>query len=84
MRVLVKLSQEELEKLGEIMGNEIEEAEDAAYAIHIVLFDGKKYETTGCHNKGTRAILLPEKKSKSVEKLTIYKYAGGYYPSKFA
>ena len=34
MRVLVKLSQEELEKLGEIMGNEIEEAEDAAYAIH--------------------------------------------------
>ena len=50
----------------------------------IVLFDGKKYETTGCHNKGTRAILLPEKKSKSVEKLTIYKYAGGYYPSKFA
>lgn len=50
----------------------------------IVLFDGKKYETTGCHNKGTRAILLPEKKSKSVDKLTIYKYAGGYYPSKFA
>ena len=34
MRVLVKLSREELEKLGEIMGNEIEEAEDAAYAIH--------------------------------------------------
>lgn len=34
MRVLVKLSQEELGKLGEIMGNEIEEAEDAAYAIH--------------------------------------------------
>ena len=50
----------------------------------IVLFDGRKYETTGCHNKGTRAILLPEKKLKSVEKLTIYKYAGGYYPSKFA
>lgn len=50
----------------------------------IVLFDGKKYETTGCHNKGSRAILLPEKKSKSVEKLKIYKYAGGYYPSKFA
>ena len=50
----------------------------------IVPFDGKKYETTGCHNKGSRAILLPEKKSKSVEKLKIYKYAGGYYPSKFA
>lgn len=50
----------------------------------IVLFYGKKYETTGCHNKGSRAILLPEKKSKSVEKLKIYKYAGGYYPSKFA
>lgn len=34
MKVLVKLSQEELEKLGEIMGNEIEEVEDAAYTIH--------------------------------------------------
>ena len=37
MRVLVKLSQEELEKLGEIMGNEIEEAEDAAYHITMTL-----------------------------------------------
>ena len=32
--MIIKLSQEELEKLGEIMGNEIEEAEDATYAIH--------------------------------------------------
>lgn len=41
MRVLVKLSQEELEKLGEIMGNEIEGAKDAAYAIHELIMSAE-------------------------------------------
>ena len=27
----------------------------------IVIYEGRKYETSGCHNNGTRAILLPDK-----------------------
>lgn len=49
----------------------------------IVRFVGRKFETSGCHNNGTRAILLPEKKSVAVKKLDIYRYAGGYYRSAF-
>lgn len=49
----------------------------------IVRFVGRKFETSGCHNNGTRAILLPEKKSVAVKKLDIYRYASGYYRSAF-
>ena len=45
----------------------------------IVVFNGRRYETSGCHNKGTRAILLPDKRSVSVKKLQVYCYAGGYF-----
>lgn len=45
----------------------------------ILLYQKNKYETAGCHNNGTRAILLPEKKSVALRQLTIYQYAGGYY-----
>lgn len=45
----------------------------------IVVFNGRRYETSGCHNKGTRAILLPDKKSVSVKKLQVYCYSGGYF-----
>ncbi|MDY6245075.1 MAG: hypothetical protein SPL82_14585 [Lachnospiraceae bacterium] len=34
----------------------------------IVIYKGKKYETSGCHNNGTRTILLPGKKSVAVKK----------------
>lgn len=50
----------------------------------IVRFGGRKFETSGCHNNGTRAILLPEKKSVAVKKLDIYRYTGGYYRSAFS
>ena len=56
------------------------------YAIQphdIVIFNGEQFETSGCHNNGTRAILLPQKKSVSVKKLSIHKYAGGYFKSDF-
>ena len=33
----------------------------------IVIYDGRKYEISGCHNNGTRAILLPSK-NQSVSK----------------
>lgn len=56
------------------------------YAIQphdIVIFNGKKFETSGCHNNGTRVILLPQKKSVAIKKLNIYRYAGGYFKSAF-
>lgn len=56
------------------------------YAIQprdIVIFNGEKFETSGCHNNGTRAILLPQKKSVAIKKLNIYRYAGGYFKSAF-
>lgn len=56
------------------------------YAIQphdIVIFNREKLETSGCHNNGTRAILLPQKKSVAVKKLNIYRYAGGYFKSAF-
>lgn len=49
----------------------------------ILLYDKKKYETAGCHNNGTRAILLPGKKSVARKKLTLYRYAGGYYQTEY-
>lgn len=52
MRVLVELSQEELGKLGEIMGNEIEEAEDAAYAIHELIASAEYTQERKCANCG--------------------------------
>lgn len=30
----------------------------------IVIYKGRKYETSECHNNGTRAILLPDKKNR--------------------
>ena len=44
----------------------------------IVVYKGRKYETSGCHNNGTRAILLPDKKSVAIKKLTVYRFSGGY------
>ena len=44
----------------------------------IVIYKGRKYETSGCHNNGTRAILLPDKKSVAIKKLTVYRFSGGY------
>ena len=44
----------------------------------IVIYKGRKYETSGCHNNGTRAILLPDKKSVAIKKLTVYCFSGGY------
>lgn len=43
-----------------------------------VIYKGRKYETSGCHNNGTRAILLPDKKSVAIKKLTVYCFSGGY------
>ena len=53
----------------------------------IVWYRGRKYETTGCHNNGTRVILItgynssgkPKKQSVSVGLLKHAVYAGGYY-----
>ena len=47
----------------------------------IVVFNGRQFETSGCHCNGIRAILLPQKKSVAIKKLSIYKYAGGYFKS---
>lgn len=49
----------------------------------IVIYRGKKYETSGCHNNGTRAILLPGKKSVAVKNLQVVRHAGGYYKAEF-
>ena len=49
----------------------------------IVVYEGRKYKTAGCHHGGTRIIILPDKKSVSIKKVTIYKYAGGYFKSAF-
>ena len=45
----------------------------------VVIYDGRKYEISGCHNNGTRAILLPSRKSVSVKKLKIHHFSGGYF-----
>lgn len=45
----------------------------------IVIYDGRKYEISGCHNNGTRAILLPSRRSVSVKKLKIHHFSGGYF-----
>ena len=45
----------------------------------IVVCDEKKYETSRCHCNGTRAILLPSKRSVSVKKLKIHHFSGGYF-----
>ena len=45
----------------------------------IVIYDGRKSETSGCHNNGTRAILLPSRRSASVKKLKIHHFSGGYF-----
>ena len=47
----------------------------------IVVFNRQQFETSGCHCNGTRVILLPQKKSVAIKKLSIYKYAGGYFKS---
>ena len=47
----------------------------------IVVFNKQQFETSGCHCNGTRAILLLQKKSVAIKKLSIYKYAGGYFKS---
>ena len=44
----------------------------------IVIYKGRKYETSECHNNGTRAILLPDKKNVAIKKLTVYCFSGGY------
>ena len=44
-------------------------------------FNKQQFETSGCHSNGTRAILLLQKKSVAIKKLSIYKYAGGYFKS---
>lgn len=49
----------------------------------ILVYCGRKYETAGCHNLGTGAILLPERRSIAVSKLKIYRYSGGYYKAEF-
>lgn len=49
----------------------------------IIVYENRKRETTGCHCSGTRAMLLPDKKSVSIKKIKIYKYAGGYFKSAF-
>lgn len=45
----------------------------------IVKYESRLYETTGCHCNGTRAIILPSKKSIAVKKLKIHRYSGGYF-----
>ena len=45
----------------------------------VVIYDGRKYEISGCHNNGTRAILLPSRRSVSVKKLKIHHFSGGYF-----
>ena len=49
----------------------------------IVVFNRQQFETSGCHCNGARAILLPQKKSVAIKKLSIHKYAGGYFKSDF-
>ena len=48
----------------------------------IVIYESRKYETSGCHNNGTRAILLPLKKSVSIKKLKVHRFSGGYFIQK--
>lgn len=48
----------------------------------ILLYENQKFETSGCHCNGTRALLSKKNfksQSVSIKKLKIYKYAGGYY-----
>lgn len=49
----------------------------------IIVYESRKREATGCHCSGTRVMLLPDKKSVSIKKIKIYKYAGGYFKSAF-
>ena len=49
----------------------------------IIVFNRQQFETSGCHCNGARAILLPQKKSVAIKKLSIHKYAGGYFKSDF-
>ena len=49
----------------------------------IIIHENRKRETSGCHCNGTGVILLPDKKSVSIKKVKIYKYAGGYFKSAF-
>lgn len=49
----------------------------------IVIYENRKRETLGCHNNGTRVMLLPDKKSVAIKKIKIYKYTGGYFKSAF-
>ena len=49
----------------------------------IVIYENRKRETSGCHCNGTRVILLPDKKTATIKKVKIYKYAGGYFKSAF-
>ena len=49
----------------------------------IVIYENRKRETAGCHCNGTRVMLLPDKKSASIKKVKIYRYAGGYFKSAF-
>ena len=46
----------------------------------IIIFEGEKYTSGGCHNKGERVILLPKKKSVAVKKVTVLKRIGGWKP----
>lgn len=48
----------------------------------IVRYNGVLYETSGCHCNGTRAILLPSKKSVQIKNLELYRYSGGYIQTK--
>ena len=49
----------------------------------IIVFNRQQFETFGCHCNGARAILLPQKKSVAIKKLSVHKYAGGYFKSDF-
>lgn len=49
----------------------------------IIIYESRKRETTGCHCNGARVMLLPDKKSVSIKKIKIYRYAGGYFKSTF-
>ena len=49
----------------------------------IIVYESRKHETAGCHCNGARVMILPDKKSVSIKKIKIYKYAGGYFKSAF-
>ena len=49
----------------------------------IIVYESRKHETAGCHCNGTRVMLLTDKKSASIKKVKVYRYAGGYFKSAF-